>query len=274
MSLASPLLVVSDLDGTLLDERTYDFGPARPALAALARHGALLVLASSKTRAEMQPLSASLGLRSPLIVENGGAILLPREGGGYDAVARGVARAALVQALEEVGRETGAPLRGFSSFSAEVLRRLAGLPSEAAARRALERDFDEPFVLEDEAQAAAVAAAAERRGLLVTRGGRFFHLSGATDKGQALRELLALLARQGRSFTTVGLGDAANDLPLLCAVDRPIVVPRHSGSPDPELAAALPGAELAPAPGPGGWNAAVLTVLKGGRLPTVAGGGA
>jgi len=56
-------------------------------------------------------------------------------------------------------------------------------------------------------------------------------------------------------------------------VERPIVVPRPSGGPDPALAAALPGAELAPAPGPVGWNAAVLALLEGGRLPRVDGGG-
>ena len=36
-----------------------------------------------------------------------------------------------------------------------------------------------------------------------------------TDKGRAFRRLLELYAAQGRTFTTVGLGDAANDLPLL-----------------------------------------------------------
>jgi hypothetical protein len=71
----------------------------------------------------------------------------------------------------------------------------------------------------------------------------------------------------------VGLGDAANDLPLLLAVERPIVIPRPGGGLDPALARALPGAEQAPAPGPAGWNAAVLRLLEGGRLQTVAGGG-
>jgi mannosyl-3-phosphoglycerate phosphatase len=72
----------------------------------------------------------------------------------------------------------------------------------------------------------------------------------------------------------VGLGDALNDLPLLEAVDRPIVVPRRDSTVDPELARALPRAELAPAPGPVGWNAAVMIVLAGGTLPAVSGGDA
>jgi mannosyl-3-phosphoglycerate phosphatase len=95
---------------------------------------------------------------------------------------------------------------------------------------------------------------------------------GDTDKGRALRQLLDLLAIRGADPATVGLGDAPNDLPLLQAVQRPIIVPRSDGALDPELAAALPRAEAAPAAGPVGWNEAVLTVLAGGRLRVVGNG--
>lgn len=260
------LLVATDLDGTLLDEATYSWEPARPALAALARAGATLVLASSKTLAEMQPLARELGLDPALIVENGGAVRLPRPGGGHETLVCGTDRSALVAALAEIAAESGARPTGFASLTAERVAELTGLDPTTAAR-ALERQYDEPFLLEDESRAAALAAAARRRGLRVSRGGRFFHLTGDADKGRALRRLLERLGESGRSFRTVGLGDAGNDLPLLAAVERPVVVPRPSGRPDAALAAALPGAELAPAPGPVGWNAAVLALLEGGRLP-------
>ena len=259
------LLVATDLDGCLLDDLTYSYDAARPALHAIARRRVRLVLASSKTRAEMEPLARSLGLHSPLIVENGGALVIPRGDGSYDCVARSERRPRLVAALAEIDAETGAGLRGFFSFTPEELRRLTGLAADAA-RRALEREYDEPFLIQDEHQAPSVVAAAERRGLRVTRGARFYHLTGATDKGRALRELLTLFARGGRRYTTVGLGDAANDLPLLKAVDRPIVIPRRGRELDRDLLG-LAGAERAPAPGPVGWNAAVLTVLRGARLP-------
>lgn len=263
-----PLLVVTDLDGSLLDE-AYSFEAARPALTALAGAGIILVLASSKTRAEMEPLAKRLGMRSPLIVENGGAILVPQQG-GYGAIAAGVEHSVLRRALEEIGRETGAAVRGFSSFDPDAVAFLTGLDREAA-RLALAREHDEPFVVGDESKAAALQEAAARRGLRVTRGGRFFHLTGDTDKGRAFRQLLELL---GKPRQTVGLGDAQNDLPLLEAVDRPIVVPRADHTVAPELARALPHAELAPAAGPLGWNAAVMIVLAGGTLPTVSGGDA
>jgi predicted mannosyl-3-phosphoglycerate phosphatase (HAD superfamily) len=84
-----------------------------------------------------------------------------------------------------------------------------------------------------------------------------------------VRALLACYERIGLRFTSLGLGDAATDLSMLLAVDRPIVIPRRDGTLDPVLAVALSDAERAPAPGPAGWNAAVKTLLEGGRLPAV-----
>ena len=76
MTRALPLLVFSDLDGTLLDHESYSFAPARAALAALAEIGAGVVLATSKTAAEVAPLRAALGLAGwPAIVENGAGLL-------------------------------------------------------------------------------------------------------------------------------------------------------------------------------------------------------
>jgi mannosyl-3-phosphoglycerate phosphatase len=266
-----PLLIATDVDGSLLDEQSYSFEPARPALLALERAGALLVLASSKTREELVPLSQRLGTRpGPLIVENGGALLVPDGASsapvagasrvaGYDQLGLGTPRAALISALAAIADETGSRIRGFSSLSAEAVTWLTGL-SRYQARRALAREWDEPFLVEP-GEVAAVSEAARKRGLVVTRGGRFHHLQGPGGKGVALSRLLSLLACDGRRFETVALGDSENDLSMLERVDRPILVPRPGGSCDEILAVRLPAAERAPAPGAAGWNAAVLGVL-------------
>jgi mannosyl-3-phosphoglycerate phosphatase len=276
------LVIFTDLDGTLLDEETYTFEPARPALEALHAGRVPLILCSSKTRAEMEPLARRLGLGAPLIVENGGAIVVPEgfelapgagldPAGGPHLVRLGAPREALLLALPEIAGEVGVSVRPFSEMSAEVLAALSGLPS-AAAELALRREHDEPFMVEgtesrDPSLDERFDQAARRRGLRVSRGGRFYHLTDAVDKGRAVHALLALWS--GGVGLTAGLGDAANDLPMLEAVDRPIVMPGRNGL-DPTLAAALPRAERAPGPGPGGWSSAVLAVLAGETLPEVA----
>jgi mannosyl-3-phosphoglycerate phosphatase family protein len=258
-------VVVTDLDGCLLDAATYRWEPARPALDALRRRGIPLVLCSSKTRAEMEPLHAELGLDAPYVFENGGGIVIPpgarwsrvrRRDGGPLLVRLGVPFRELAYTLAEIAREAGARLRGFSRLSLRELRELTGL-SESDLARARQREHGEPFVLEagDEA---IVRQAAERRGLRITKGGRFLHLTGPVDKGKAVRQVLSLLAPE----ISIGLGDAENDVSLLRAVDRPILVPRPDGRVDAALAAAFPGAERAPLPGPEGWNRAVLRVVS------------
>jgi predicted mannosyl-3-phosphoglycerate phosphatase (HAD superfamily) len=92
---------------------------------------------------------------------------------------------------------------------------------------------------------------------------------GTSDKGKALVQLLEAWPSPGHGLASVGLGDSPNDLPLLQAVDRPILVPRPDGLVSPVLAEALPHAERAPRPGPEGWNAAVLAVLSGARLASM-----
>jgi mannosyl-3-phosphoglycerate phosphatase len=259
-------LVATDLDGTLLDAETYEFAPARPAIEALRRAGIPLVLCSSKTRAEMEPLAAAIGAEGPLVVENGGAVVEPTG----SVLVLGVERARLLAELPGVAGEAGVQVRSFAAMSAAEVAALAGLTVDEA-ERARRREYDEPFVVEDrtgpDAEVdARLDRAARRRGLQVTRGGRFHHLAGPADKGRALRAILDGAPVDG---DVLGFGDAPNDLPLLLACTRPIVMPRPDGTLDPALVARLPGAERAPAPGPAGWSAAVLAMLAGGALARV-----
>lgn len=270
------LIVITDLDGCLLDAETYSYDAARPALAGLSQAGCPVVLCSGKTRAEMEPLARALELGHPFIVENGGAVIFPegcfelvpgaREEGGCRILELGFPRQRLIEALSALAAEAGLYVRGFAAMTPLELHHLTGL-SETAAQLALRRDYDEPFLLEDEAELGALCHAASRYGLQVTHGGRFFHLSGGSDKGLAVRTLLAHYERAGQFFTSVGFGDAATDVSLLRAVDRPILVPRADGALDATLASNLPGAERAPLPGPAGWNASVLALLQGEGLP-------
>ena len=74
------IVVITDLDGTLLDQRTYSYEPSLPAVARLRELKISLVLCSSKTAAEIIPLQRELGLKDPFICESGGAVYFsPRD---------------------------------------------------------------------------------------------------------------------------------------------------------------------------------------------------
>jgi mannosyl-3-phosphoglycerate phosphatase len=272
-------LVVSGIDGGLLDPLTHGHDAARPALAALARLGMPLVLCSGRTRTEVAFVSRILGLSAPMIVENGGALLVPArflehgvpgaEWDGEHYVLRlGPPLETLRQMLQEVAAAAGVRVHLLDGLTPQERERCGWLGRQLGPQAPL-REHTAPFLLEDEGAARAFARMAQARDLRVARGQGVWHLCGGASKGLALRTLLALLERDGRPLDAIALGAWELDLSMLRAAQRPIVLPGPDGRLDPRLAEALPRAERAPAGGPEGWNKAVLAVLAGRRLPPV-----
>lgn len=270
-------LVFTDLDGCLLDSHTYSFEAARPALERLQANHIPVVLVSSKTRAEIEPLRQQLNHQGPFIVENGGAVFVPsstfnfpleraRRRAAYQVIEFGTPYAMLRDVLKQIEETVGTPLIGFGDLSIDDIMELTGLSREAALRAKL-REYDEPYLVRGPATIAAeVCRQIVIRGLQWTKGGRFFHLTGLNDKGQAALKLLHCYKRQWAvdgqrgDVETVGIGDSLNDLPILLAVDHPVLVQKPDGSYDNEID--VPRLIHAPGIGPVGWNHAILNLLK------------
>lgn len=265
-------LIFTDLDGTLLDHDTYDYKDALEAVDYIKDRKIPLIICSSKTRPEIELYQKELGLKEPFIVENGGAIFIPQgtidlqdiasiSRDDYAIIELGVPYQKIKAYFAEIKSETGLKMAGFSEMSLTKIADITGL-SRPAAQLALRRDYSEPFLFEEENQLAVLEGAAQRRGLKITRGGRFYHLIGHQDKGQAVRILKKLYKPPGQSLVSIGLGDSINDFPMLENVDIPILVKKKTGRYE-----SWPGPKeifLAPGVGPKGWNKAVLNILKGG----------
>jgi len=251
------ILIFSDLDGTLLDAKTYSFDAARPALDRLAELGVPLVLTSSKTRREIEVWRERLGNRDPFIAENGAAAFVPR-GGGYRTIEFGDPYAELVTALDAAAEESGCRVRGFHHLDARGVSEISGLALDDA-ERARAREYDEPFEILDPApeRRDRLLAAIEARGKRWTKG-RFYHITGNNDKGRAVRAVKAIYQGRDPELRTVGIGDAWNDVPMFRETDVAIVMPSTEAE---GIRQAVTGARLAPQPGPAGWGAAVLEAV-------------
>lgn len=263
-------LVFTDLDGTLLDHRTYSFEPARAALRLLRESGIPLIICTSKTRAEVEVIRVALDNADPFIVENGGAVFVPegyfpvevpasRMDAGYLVVELGTSYSRILNVFFYLKQRLPGRLRGFSDLSVGEVARLAGL-SQAEAALAKKREYDEPFLLDDPAaNLKIVKKTAESAGMSITQG-RFFHLTGDNDKGRAVRVVKDMYARTNRiSLRTIGLGDSPNDLSLLENVDFPVLVQKPGGQYEPSIR--LDRLILAPGEGPVGWRAAVCELV-------------
>lgn len=268
-------VIFTDLDGTLLDHTSYGWEAAKSALTALRCFRVPRVMVTSKTYAEARSIARRLGWRAPLVVENGGAIYVPagyfpfplegarRAGKNWLRLAYGIERKRLQKALARAAREARLEVRGFGQMSTREVAIRTGL-SLSDARRARQREFDEPFlVLGGSARVwSHFSRSVRRAGMHATRGSRFFHIHGSSDKGAAVRRLTAWFRRAGgKDVLTVGLGDSPNDIPLLRSVDIPVLVARPGGRYDREALEAVPGIRRAGGIGPEGWNRAVWKFL-------------
>lgn len=273
---ASRWLVVTDLDGTLLDHHSYSAAPAQPSLDRLRRAGIPVVLNSSKTRVELRQWMERLHLDGPLISENGACIEMPADwvdswsGSGADhgtdsepnddrssrLVRLSPCYSDIVATLHRVRDEHGFQFRGFADMSDQEVAELTGLSAEQAAL-ARHRDGSEPLLWQGaEGLFNAFAAQLAGHGLKTLRGGRFWHVVGAqADKAYAVHRLVAFLKQHHWSGQTLALGDAPNDHAMLAAVDQPVLVANPAAAPMPAID--NPRLYRSRLPGPQGWREAI-----------------
>lgn len=257
------LIIFSDLDGTLLDHETYGFDAARPALEALRAANIALVLASSKTAAEIKSIRQAIGFGDyPAIVENGAGIL---PGDNMDAITADRSEYwRLLKILEEMPSDLSRQFRGFASMSIAEISAMTGLGPEGAGKAA-ERQFSEPGEWTGTAeQFDRWTRMLSKRGVSVRRGGRFSTLSFGSSKAARMREIVKIIAATSdQPIFTIALGDAPNDIEMLEAADRAFIVANPHGEPLSCLAGEADGSiSRTQKSGPEGWNEAVLSILN------------
>lgn len=256
MRYVPPLLVFSDLDGTLLCHDTYDWGPAIPALSKLAEIGAGVILASSKTSSEMRQVRAQMALEQwPAIVENGCGILPSNDHNAPQSNDYGKIRAA----LDRLAPHIKGKFKGFAEMSVADVVAETGLKQEDAAL-AKDRAFSEPGKwLGTETEKEAFIAELANEGISAREGGRFLTLSFGNTKADQMGKIVDQL----RPPYTVALGDAPNDVEMLQAADFGIIVANPHRSPLPVLPGETNKSIIrTDDPGPVGWNKAVFETLK------------
>jgi mannosyl-3-phosphoglycerate phosphatase len=266
--MAITTIIFTDLDGTLLHPKTYSFEEARAALDEIKKRNIPIVLCSSKTQAEIEAYRKRLDNRHPFMSENGGGIFIP-EGyfpfpvggeprGGYRVMSLGTPYAEIRKQFTVLRERVGIKAPGFGDMSALEVATRTGLP-EAEAALAKMRDFDEPFLIEENsAKTEALLRAIEERGYHWTQG-RFYHVLGNHDKGRAVNILKRLYERQYGAIRTIGIGDSRNDVPLLRTVDLPVLVRKKDGTYEPGVD--LPDLIKADGIGPEGWSRAIMRLL-------------
>jgi len=260
--MAAQTIVITDLDGSLLDHHDYSWHAARQALELIAARHIPLILCSSKTVAEIDVLRKALGITAPFVIENGAAIYLPdKMAGHFHVEALGVPRSNLLGRLDAIRMKEGFRFRGFHDMTVTDIAELTGLDHEDAFRASL-REFTEPLLWEDTSENLVLFESLLKKAWLeMVAGGRFIHVSSGCDKGRALSWLRHYFERQvfKSPVRVIALGDSDNDVAMLEKADLPVLVK----SPVRDFPVVFHhNVYRTSGIGPAGWNEAILAILN------------
>jgi len=262
------VVIFTDLDGTLLDYYTYSCEVVKPLVEKLKGAGVEIVPCSSKTGAEIEFYRRQLGLKTPFIVENGGAIFVgkdyfdfpyeyQRTTGNYRVIELGMPYEEVRRKLGAVRRENNLSFRGFGDMDDGQVSGLTGLDM-ASAGRARQREYSETLDISgSEADIKRILSKIKDAGLSWSRGSRLYTVAGGSDKGVAVSILAGLYRRKLGSIKTVGVGDSPNDEPMLAEVDLPVLVQKPGGFWE-EIE--LPNLYKVSGIGPEGWVKAIQNI--------------
>jgi len=221
-------LIFTDLDGTLLDHKTYSFDAAKEMLNYLKSNNIPLIIITSKTKAEILKLRLELELNYAFIVENGAGIFLPQND-DLKQINMGKTYIEILDFFNAYKKEF--ELQGFFDMSVDEISSLTGLCLEDA-KLAKKRDFCEPFITKDETKIQKLKQISQQKGFDIVKGGRFYHLiSKGQDKANALLELQKIYEEDtNKKYKTIALGDGANDITMLKCADIAILIKKFDGT--------------------------------------------
>jgi mannosyl-3-phosphoglycerate phosphatase len=273
------MMVVSDLDGSLLDHYSYSFEHALEEVQQLERAGIPLVLASSKTREEILQLRLELHNHHPFIVENGAAVFVPVRyfpnqpdqtvrRGDYWVYEMTLSREHWLEQIAELEHQFPGDFDSFSSAGVDGIMAMTGL-SEAQASAANQREYSEPvrWLGQPDAEHLFIKRL-EAADASVQRGGRFLSVSGACDKGQALIWLRTCYqeANLTGAIEDLAIGDSANDCAMLEAATTALLVrsPVHDFPSLTKTQGVMRSSNF----GPAGWAEGVAQWLRDNSIST------
>jgi len=266
-------LVITDLDGTLLDHDTYSFSPALPSLKQLSDTGIPVIINSSKTASEIKTLKKALKNTHPFIVENGSAILTPLDyfsrnpppttNDHYEEYILGQKRQDVLTVIDHLKKQFPNDFVSYSQCTISDIMTMTSLSQSDAAQSA-DRYYTEPvkWLGSDDKKQKFIYATNEL-GVYILQGGRFLHLMGDTDKGRASIQLAEKYTQYyQQDVTTIALGDSHNDIAMLEAADIAVVI-RSAHYPPPEFTHKHK--IVSTAYGPQGWHESIQQIIFNGN---------
>lgn len=268
--LANRLVVVTDIEDSLLEADARSLPDERAALEFLAARGVPLIINSSRTRAEIERLHERLHVLTPFISEHGSALFLPP--GCLPSVPERAVRTVsghviefgrpyheVADAVRTTARELGMEIVGFADLTIEDAARELGV-TDVEAQLAKLREYTELIRIPDESDSrrSHVFNALRRRGLRCWATGRHHLVTATRNRADSLLMLKTLWREAFGEPRIIGVGNSEDDVIWLKHADVAVIVRNDRTGVDPRLMSKLPTAQVAPRSGRHGWSDAVF----------------
>jgi mannosyl-3-phosphoglycerate phosphatase len=237
------LIIFTGLDEILLPSETHDYKSESllAVIKELQQQHIPLIPVTDHTRAEVADLLQKIGLNAPMVVEHGSGIFIPQKNSdfavpetskldNYYLYQLGCTYTEARAALKVVQEEINKILRGFGDLDEESIQSLTGL-SNIAVRRTKAREFSEYFMTPNRLEMLQLEEVATEYGFKILPGNNLsLIIGGNANQGKAVVWLKQnYQASSTEPLITVGLGSTEQDLPLLEAVDIPVIIPLDQG---------------------------------------------
>lgn len=264
-------VVMTDLEGTLFHPLTNSYTQALDAIRLLQEKGVPIIFCSVKTRAEQQVYRDELGIKDPLIVENGGAIFIPKDyfrlPFTYDRVVQdylvielGLPYQEIRQKLKRVQKEAGIKIVGFGDMSVEEITRETAL-NLRLAEFIKQREYSEIIKIEgNKKEVEFVLKTIKELGLNFIKRDKLYEIKSGNDEGKAVQVLTALYKLNFNDVFTMGIGDDESNMAMLATVDLPVLV---QGQGNRWRKVRVKNIKKIKGIGPEGWSKAIMELKLG-----------
>lgn len=255
LTISSKFILITDLDGSLLDHDSYVWHPAQAWLDYLQGNQIPIIFCTSKTSTEVKSLQERMHLQHwPFICENGAIVYIDHSAHIISSHANTAQTYPQICAhIHHIKQHTPYRCTGFSDMSVQDVVTHTGL-SLLAAEQAKSREGSEALLWQDsETHRLQFAEKLQAVGLTMIQGGRFWHvINQGADKANALDYLLQQQYSHTTPPITIGLGDGPNDIQLLEKTDFSVVIKNHYGQ-HIQLQKNKAQVKYTQAKGPNGW---------------------
>jgi len=245
----SRFLIFSDIDNTLVQSyiarnremiHSDGYGDIKKVIRILSENQIPLVLCSTKTRKEQDKIRNDLDIVDPYIVENGGAIIVPKNYFPFDldefgletkeidgnmTLELGKSYEQIITILNDIRNKFHIRFNCVSDFSITQLANKVGISVEGATLMA-SREYSETILEIDFVNRVEFERALIERNLIMAQGTRYITVSARHDKGCAVSILKNLFYKKYKNekIQVIAIGDAINDITMFENVDQAFLV--------------------------------------------------